>query len=52
MPPMCMLLKLEYAKFGVSNLFLSKIIKEKPFGGGGGLLDPLAATVNSPIRNE
>ena len=30
---MCMLLKLDYAKFGVSNLFFSKVIKEKPLGG-------------------
>ena len=27
---MCILLKLHYAKFGVSNLFFSKVIKEKP----------------------
>ena len=31
---MCILLKLDYAKFGVSNLFLSKVIKEKPLGVG------------------
>ena len=31
---MCMLLKLNYAKFGVSNLFLSKGIEEKPLGVG------------------
>ena len=30
---MCMLLKLEYAKFGVSNLFLSKVIEKKPLAG-------------------
>ena len=30
---MCILLKLDYAKFGVSNLFFSKVIKEKPLGG-------------------
>ena len=29
---MCMLLELDYAKFGVSSLFLSKVIKEKPLG--------------------
>ena len=34
---MCILLKLDYAKFGVSNLFFSKVIEEKPLGGG---LDP------------
>ena len=34
---MCILLKLDYAKFGVSNLFYSKVIEEKPFGGR---LDP------------
>ena len=32
---MCLLLKLDYAKFGVSNLFLSEVIKEKLFGGLG-----------------
>ena len=37
-PPMCILLKLNYAKFGVSNLFFSKGIEEKPLGGR---LDPL-----------
>ena len=30
---MCILLKLNYAKFGVSNLFFSKDIEEKPLGG-------------------
>ena len=30
---MCILLKLDYAKFGVSNLFFSKVIEEKPLGG-------------------
>ena len=29
-PPMCILLKLDYVKFGVSNLFFSKVIEEKP----------------------
>ena len=29
---MCILLKLHYAKFGVSNLFFSKVIEEKPLG--------------------
>ena len=39
---MCILFKLNYAKFGVSNLFVSKVI-EKNFGGGGsGRLDPLS----------
>ena len=33
-----MLLKLDYGKFGVSNLFLSKVIEEKPLGVR---LDPL-----------
>ena len=27
---MCILLKLDYAKFGVSNLNFSKVIEEKP----------------------
>ena len=30
---MCILLKLDYAKFGISNLFLSKVIEEKTFWG-------------------
>ena len=30
---MCILLKLDYAKFGVSNLFFSKVIEGKPLGG-------------------
>ena len=30
---MCRLLKLNNAKFGVSNVFFSKIIKEKSLGG-------------------
>ena len=34
---MCILLKLDYAKFGVSNLFFSKVIEEKSLGGR---LDP------------
>ena len=29
---MCLLLKLTYAKFGVSNTFFSKVIKEKRLG--------------------
>ena len=29
---MCILLKFDYAKFGVSNLRLSNVIKEKPLG--------------------
>ena len=37
---MCILSKLDCAKLGVSNLFLSKVIEEKPFffflGGGVG----------------
>ena len=30
---MCILLKFDYAKFGVSNLFFSKVIEEKPLEG-------------------
>ena len=30
---MCILLKLDYAKFSVSNLFFSKVIEENPFWG-------------------
>ena len=33
---MCILLKLRYAKFGISYLYFSKVIQEKPWGGGGG----------------
>ena len=29
---MCILLKLDYAKFGASNLFFSKVIEENPLG--------------------
>ena len=38
---MCILLKLDYAKFGVSNFFFSKVIKEKPLGGRLDLPPPL-----------
>ena len=31
---MCILLKLDYKKFGVSNLFFSSVIEEKPLGVG------------------
>ena len=34
---MCILLKLDYAKFGVSSLFFPKVIKERPLWGW---LDP------------
>ena len=34
---MCILLKLHYAKFGVSSFFSSKVIEEKPLRGQ---LDP------------
>ena len=30
---MCILLKLQYAKFDVSRLFCSNVIEEKPLGG-------------------
>ena len=33
-PPMCILLKLDDTEFGVSNLCFSKVVKEKPLGGG------------------
>ena len=36
---MCILLKMDSAKFVVSNFFFSKVIEEKALGGG--LLDPL-----------
>ena len=35
---MCILLKFDYAKFGVSNLLFSKVIERKPLGWGGGRL--------------
>ena len=39
--PVCMLLKLDYAKFGVSSLFLfSKVIEEKHLGGIGSTPPP------------
>ena len=54
---MCLLLKLDYAKFGVSNLFSSKVIKEKLFLLRGGWLDPLGkgrvknvANVAEPLK--
>ena len=31
---MCILLKFDSAKFGVSNVFFSKVIEEKPLGVG------------------
>ena len=31
---MCILFKLNYAKFGVSNFFFSKVMEEKPLGVG------------------
>ena len=33
---MCILLKLDYAKFGVSSLFFSNVVEEKPFFRGEG----------------
>ena len=32
---MCILLKLDDTEFGVSNLRFSKVVNEKPLGGGG-----------------
>ena len=49
---MCILLKLDYAKFGVSNLFLSNVIEENPLCG----LDPPpplgTGRVNRPCKLE
>ena len=47
---MCIVLKLYYAKFDVSGLFCSKVIKEKPLGGW---LYPSIGKgrVNDPIRD-
>ena len=42
---MRILFKLHYAKFDVSNLFCSKVIEEKPLGGGGSA-QPLSMTEN------
>ena len=38
---MCILLKFDSAKFGVSNLLFSKVIEEKPFEGRLDSLPPL-----------
>ena len=38
---MCILLKLHYAKFDISRLFCSKVIKEKPLGRVGSTPSPL-----------
>ena len=45
---MCVLLKLDYAKSGVSNLFLSKVIKEKSLGDplGKGRVNPIHAGIS------
>ena len=43
-----MLLKLHYAKFDVSRLFRSKVIKEKSLGGR---LDPPPPLVKEGLRN-
>ena len=50
---MYILLKLDYAKFGVSNLFISKVIDEKPLGGGvGSTLLPSKRRVNVFTRSD
>ena len=36
-----MYIKLDYGKLGVSNVCFSKVIEEKPWGGGGGGSTPL-----------
>ena len=43
---MCILLKLNYPKFGVSNLFFSKVIEEKLLGGQ---LEPPRVKLRSAI---
>ena len=45
---MCILLKLEYAKFDVSNFFFSKVIEEKPLGRD--RLDPLLVRISTEIE--
>ena len=45
---MCILLKFHCAKFGVSNLFVSKVIEEKPLGGR---LDPPPPLVKEELRS-
>ena len=51
---MCIILKLDYAKFGVSNLFFKKITKKKPFFFGGGVdSTPLAnKRVNQKLKKD
>ena len=48
---MCILLKLDYATFGVSDLFFSNVIEEKPLGGSA--RPPLVkeGLIESRIRN-
>ena len=46
---MYILLKLHYAKFGVSRLFCSKVIEEKPLGGW---LDPSLVKEGLIVRNR
>ena len=45
-----MLLKLHYAKFDVSRLFRSKVIEEKPLGGG--RLDPHPPLVKEGLTKK
>ena len=46
---MCILSKLHYAKFGVSNLSFSKVIEEKPLGGR---LDPPPPLVQEGLKSR
>ena len=48
---MCILLKFDAAQFGVSDLFLSKVIKEKPLGGGGGWPRPPSPLVKEELMS-
>ena len=46
---MCILLKLDYAKYGVSNLFFLQKLSKKPLGGR--LDTPLGKGRVNPIRH-
>ena len=49
---MCILLKLDYAKFGVSNSFFFKSYRRKTFGGSGSLIkEGLVKVSQSNDRN-
>ena len=49
---MCILLKLHYAKFDLPGLFCSKVIEEKPLGGGSARPPPLGKGRVKPMKDE